>query len=671
MRILIVTGKMNAGGMESHVYDLARNLAAEGHFVCVVSEGGFYARRLAECGVHTITLPIDRKNPMCIAQNIFLLCKILRGTKCNIIHAHTRVAAAVCSMVSRITGTPLVVSIHAKFRMGMPLGSISRWGEASIAVSEDLKAHLVNNSRDVLADNVFVVPNGVDTKRFSPSESKKSGGELLFVSRLDRDCSRAAYLLCKIAPQLYGKIPDLHITVVGGGSEYASIRERANRVNRKFGREIIRMTGSVDDTSQYLKRTDMFVGVSRAAIEAMCCGVRVILAGNEGFGGALGSDNIKRLSFGNFCARECPQLTEQRLLDEILRLARENGEDRHRRECFLRKYAVENHSSSKMAAECAAVYSRLLTPKAQKWGSVLLCGYYGFGNMGDDALLCRSIRRAHARFPHLCVRALTAHGSRDRLKFGVPCAQRINPISLVREISRARVVVLGGGTLLQNRTSRRSLWYYLLLILFAEILGKRVELWGNGIDPIDGRLARMATAAAIKNCHAVCVRDRASLCVAKGLCADKKISIECDLASKTPLAPQGRIDYILQSSGIGKRKFAVAVFRGVEEPMNIARMYKRLRLICKSGVLPVVIVMCEREDLQLSREICRRLGGVLLLRLGASDTVGVMSRASVVLGMRYHALVFAKAGNTVGIPYGTQPKIKSLGNFNVQNKNDC
>ena len=58
--------------------------------------------------------------------------------------------------------------------------------------------------------------------------------KIVFVSRLDADCSLGAMALCEIAPRLADKYPDLEIIIVGGGTEFAQIREQSREINNKI-----------------------------------------------------------------------------------------------------------------------------------------------------------------------------------------------------------------------------------------------------------------------------------------------------------------------------------------------------------------------------------------------------------------------------------------------------
>ena len=99
---------------------------------------------------------------------------------------------------------------------------------------------------------------------------------------------------------------------------------------------------------------------------------------------------------------------------------------------------------------------------------VLLCGYYGEHNLGDDALLATLL----ATLPPSCRVVVTARDQHQvQAQFGVSTCPRGHPIRLLLALVRTQVLVLGGGSLLQDSTSRRSLLYYVALILAARLLG--------------------------------------------------------------------------------------------------------------------------------------------------------------------------------------------------------
>ena len=118
---------------------------------------------------------------------------------------------------------------------------------------------------------------------------------------------------------------------------------------------------------------------------------------------------------------------------------------------------------------------------------VLLCGYYGEHNLGDDALLEALL----ALLPAGVVPLVTAHDALQvQQRFGVATVQRRSLKAVLLGLSLSRALVFGGGSLLQDATSFRSLIYYAVLIAAARLQGKPVLLWAQGLGPLRRRPSR-------------------------------------------------------------------------------------------------------------------------------------------------------------------------------------
>jgi len=138
---------------------------------------------------------------------------------------------------------------------------------------------------------------------------------------------------------------------------------------------------------------------------------------------------------------------------------------------------------------------------------VLLCGYYGEHNLGDDALLEVLLQQLPAG-----ARALvTARDCQQvRQRFGVATVDRRRLAAVLRALSGCRALVLGGGSLLQDSTSFNSLLYYAALILAARWQGKPVLLWGQGLGPLRRRRSRALVRTLLPLVTRVCWRDPGS-----------------------------------------------------------------------------------------------------------------------------------------------------------------
>lgn len=130
--------------------------------------------------------------------------------------------------------------------------------------------------------------------------------KIVFVSRLDGDCALGARTLCRIATRLNEKYPDIEIIIVGGGDAYPEICAVASKINAKINRELIKVVGKATNPAIFYENHDentLFVGVSRAALEAIAHGVPAILLGDEGYLGLFDESKLAAARATNFTAR--------------------------------------------------------------------------------------------------------------------------------------------------------------------------------------------------------------------------------------------------------------------------------------------------------------------------------------------------------------------------------
>jgi len=141
-------------------------------------------------------------------------------------------------------------------------------------------------------------------------------------------------------------------------------------------------------------------------------------------------------------------------------------------------------------------------------------GYYGEHNLGDDALLAVLLQQLprHAE-PVATARDQQLVASR----FGVACVDRGSLSEVIGALGSATALILGGGSLLQDSTSFRSLLYYAALILLAGLQGKPVLLWAQGLGPLRRRRSRLLVRALLARTTACSWRDSASAALAREL----------------------------------------------------------------------------------------------------------------------------------------------------------
>ena len=656
LKILLLTDRLSLGGAETHIISLYRSLTDLGHSLTVVSCGG----ELSE-NIKHVSIDLSAHSPIKLIRGYFALCSLVSKEKFDLIHAHARLPALVASFVAKKFKIPLVTTVHARFKSDWLRRKLSNWGFRSIAVSEDLRIYLSQNY-SICSENISVIENGIDFKYYQKAEPCVSLGlhpRLLFLSRLDTDCSLCAELLCELAPRLAERYGDIQIIIGGGGERLDDIKARASSINARIGKNTVLAVGEVTDVPNFLRSGDAFVGVSRAALEALAVSVPVVIAGNEGFLGRLTMKNFSYALAANFCARG-EALPDVELLFKSV--------------CSVLDNYSEAKSEAKLLCEraCSLLDMPLIAPKYEEFyyhtledyahfkertAKTLLFGYYGFSNLGDDALLRASIIRAREEFGG-AVGAFTHLPKKSARVFAVPCYSRTSIFSLFYRLSKCERLIFGGGTLFQDRTSRRSLLYYIFILRLALFLKKEVLLYANGIGEIcEGRLRSMLFKL-LSECSYIGTRDLRSFEILRQeLLPSAKIIFEEDLALSLPSSSSARACRLLfRPTRLSSASFFAVCPHYRASRFDCFELELAIRKRKNMGEKPIFI-SCSPEDFDIIHGLMLKFGGTMISNISFSDLLAIFPHVKCVISMRYHPLLAARACLVDFIAIGLDSKL--------------
>ena len=165
LNVLLALMALETGGAETHVVGLAQELNKCGHRVVVASQGGCLEMELSAAGIPHVKVPLHSRAPWDMLRALQLMNRIVADWEIDLIHAHARIPAWIGHFVSRWNQRPLVTTAHGIYSANLGLRTLTLWGDEAIAVSPDVKAHMVRKF-GVAANKVTVIANGVDTGRF-------------------------------------------------------------------------------------------------------------------------------------------------------------------------------------------------------------------------------------------------------------------------------------------------------------------------------------------------------------------------------------------------------------------------------------------------------------------------------------------------------------------------
>jgi polysaccharide pyruvyl transferase CsaB len=292
----------------------------------------------------------------------------------------------------------------------------------------------------------------------------------------------------------------------------------------------------------------------------------------------------------------------------------------------------------------------------------LLSGYYGFGNLGDEALLEVIVSRLRARWPGCAVDVLSGDPAQTARTYRVEATPRMDLGRVRGAIDRADVVLSGGGGLLQNVTSLRSLLYYSNVIRTAVRAGKPTMVFAQSIGPLDF-WGRAIVRNFCRGITAATVRDERSQKLFGALVPGVRVERTADPVflfesggEPLDLAAEGLAGDDAPLVVVSVRKWQAA------EATTAALAAVVDRLAGKYGARVAFLPLGGPSDAEVSTAIIRRCAStpVLLPDYPLGQAAQVIARASLVIGMRLHALIIAAR---VGVPFLAlpyDPKVTSL-----------
>lgn len=291
---------------------------------------------------------------------------------------------------------------------------------------------------------------------------------------------------------------------------------------------------------------------------------------------------------------------------------------------------------------------------------ILLCGYFGCGNLGDDAILV-GLSEALSDLD-LDFTMLSGSPEETFRVYGIRSIPRMDLKQVQEAIQETDYVVFPGGSIFQDVTSVRSAGYYNSLITRAKKAHKKVFLLGQGVGPLTSFLGKRFAVGAFNLADEIVVRDPGSLALLKQLGIKRPIRLGADMGFLMPPPPDQTEDTSFQvgsmrTIGISPRPFGRNI-KGIRQ--LFADLAKKLYA---ANLMPVMIEMDQNEDGPLIYEIGKILGGKVpdIRKMATPMQVQQrMARMEAVIAMRLHAGILAASVNVPPYMISYDPKVTAL-----------
>jgi polysaccharide pyruvyl transferase CsaB len=283
----------------------------------------------------------------------------------------------------------------------------------------------------------------------------------------------------------------------------------------------------------------------------------------------------------------------------------------------------------------------------------VLCGYYGKGNGGDEALLVSMLEMLP---PTVTPLVLSADPRATTKSYGVKSADRMNSSAVVRALKESQYLILGGGSLIQDATSIRNSVYYGGLVGLASQFGLKTIAVAQGIGPLNKGLTRWIAKSTFASCTAISVRDPASEALLKDW------GINCILApdpvwsmSATPVP---------ELATIPSPKIAVTLRSHPQlTPQRLTALTQALvDLQAATGSYILLVPFQPTTDVEIAQQMRSQLteNSQVVTLSDPKQLKGLFQGVDLAIGMRYHSLIMAAAEGCKCWAIDYDPKVAKL-----------
>jgi len=293
---------------------------------------------------------------------------------------------------------------------------------------------------------------------------------------------------------------------------------------------------------------------------------------------------------------------------------------------------------------------------------VVISGYYGFDNFGDELILHILVSSLKKYLDNPKITVLSNNPAKTKKDFDVDAIHRFNTQEIMDRMEKCNVFISGGGSLIQNTTSFQSLLYYLGLIFLAKsFFQKKTIVFAQGIGPLKGFLAKMLTGFVLKNTDLISVRDRESHNLLKNMGVDSILATDT-VWSLEVMSDANKLDVEKINLGIQLRKWKDLTENTLIIIANVICEKFNNEKVCIS-----LISLQDEYDLDAAQKLktillAKKLKAEIRIfsNLSLEQSISLLGNIDFLIGMRYHACLVSTRFGIPTLALSYDPKVKSF-----------
>lgn len=680
MRVIHLIGGGDTGGAKTHVLNLLKELnqSIDAQLFCF--RRGEFSEDAEKMGIPIQV--IESGNPFVGLRE---LKRLLARQKVDIIHCHGARGNLMGNLIKKYLQAPVVTTVHSDYRLdylGRPVAMLSYGATNMVAlrrvnfyigVSDPMTDILID--RGFPADRIYTIYNGIDFKTPLHPVSKEEflrsvgmeweeGDVIAGIAVRLSPVKDVPTLLraMKIASEQNSR---LKLLIAGDGED----RQKLETMVRNLGLEKkVCFAGWLSDVNSFYHAIDinLLTSISETFPYSLTEGTRMhkaTIASHVGGVPVLIDDGINGLIF--------EPGDEKQLAKHLVTLAG----DPVLRETFgerIYEKASREFSIDRMVEHQLEIYGSILKrdarQKSRKRDGVIICGAYGHGNAGDDAILKSIIHSVKELDDAMPITVLAKNTESVKKRYRVNSSYTLNFPKMISAMRKSVLYINGGGTLIQNVTSQRSLWYYLFTLWLAKALGNKVDMYGCGIGPVHGkRNIRLVKKVLDGSVDTITLREEDSMEELRTFGVNRpEISLCSDPALVLSPAPEEDVQVYMKKHGFSSDERYICFmlrhwFDFQEKAPALAacaeEAWKRY------GLKPVFLSLNVFHDTNAAQQVVRTMQAPYLIVDDWTEPemlIGLLSHMDVVISMRLHGLIFSSLSGVPLVGVGYDPKIASF-----------
>ncbi|MCX7710248.1 MAG: polysaccharide pyruvyl transferase CsaB [Clostridia bacterium] len=674
MKVLHLIGGGDVGGAKSHVLSLVKELGKHIDVKLVSFRPGPFADDAKAMGINVEVVKTGN-----FIKDLKRVLEIINTEGYEILHSHGAKANMFSVIVKRFLRLATVTTVHSDYRLDylqsilkrVSFGVINtialRFIDYYIGVSKNFKEMLVKRNFD--PELIFTVYNGIDfdtpienysrsefLKKYNLNDIKEDDVIVGILARLDPVKGLGVYL--NAAKIVLKHNPSVKFLIGGDGKEKKSLEKKAAALGIK---DSVYFLGFVNEPYNFMNCLDinLLTSLSESFPYVILEGARLRKATISSNVGGI-SDLIESGENGYlFNPGDYKTLAEHiiRLVDDkTLRV--DLGEKIYQK--AYAQFSLRNMCNTQLDIYRTISERGVIKVHLASKYDAIISGYFGFNNIGDDAMLLAIINNLRKHKKDMKILVLSKSPQQTQAAYNVDSIYRFNILHLLYIMSNSKLFINGGGSLIQDNTSTRSVFYYLLMIWLAKKLGMKVMIYANGIGPLNRESNRKLTKFVLNQVDVITLREEMSKKEVDTLNINKpRVLITADPAMAIDSIDNSEIDTILAKEGIEQSGpfvgFSVRKWNDQEKYEQVIAKAADY-VIERYHAQPVFIPMHYPHDLTVINNIVSRMKGkgyVIRSSYDGRQVLGIIKRMDLLIGMRLHALIFAASAEVpiIGLAY--------------------